>query len=199
MSEIRCFIAVEVDETAVLKRIVHVQKELMSSGAKLKMVEPKNLHFTLHFLGNIGEGRIAELEDVLQIVEGEAFDVELVGMGCFRPQRPRVIWIGCTEGGDQIVQHQKLLGRQLREHRFPAEKRKYSPHLTVARVRSGLNRIELMEIVQQHANQNFGKFHVKAIKLKKSTLTPKGPIYEDLVVNALNEPTEIVNNSEMED
>ncbi|MFW9830868.1 MAG: RNA 2',3'-cyclic phosphodiesterase [Candidatus Thorarchaeota archaeon] len=187
MTGIRCFIAVEVDDAAVMKRLIHTQKELLSSGAKLKLVSSENLHFTLHFLGNIDEGRIGELDELLHQVKGSPFELELVGTGCFRPQRPRVIWIGCTNGAEQMIQHQRFLGHRLREHGFPFEKRKYSPHLTIARVRSGVNRIELMDVVQKYADQNFGSFVVKSIKLKKSTLTPKGPIYEDLVVKTLSE------------
>jgi 2'-5' RNA ligase len=185
MAEIRCFIAVEVDDSDVVREISKIQQQLLSSGAKLKLVEPQNLHFTLHFLGNIDEERIPELANIIEQVKGQAFDVELIGVGCFRPQRPRVIWIGATTGAEQLIQHQKFLGRELRAHGFPSEKRKYSPHLTVLRVRSGLNREELMQMVDQYAAKEFGKFPVKAIKLKKSTLTPKGPIYEDLAMKEL--------------
>ena len=185
MVEIRSFIAVEVEDSDVIREIVKIQQDLVSSGAKLKLVEPQNLHFTLHFLGNIEEARILELDEILQSLQGSVFDVELVGLGCFRPQRPRVIWIGCTTGADELIQHQKALGRVLRAHGFPSEKRKYSPHLTVVRVRSGVNRDQLIDLVYQHAGKNFGKFQVNAIKLKKSTLTPKGPIYEDLSLKTL--------------
>jgi 2'-5' RNA ligase len=187
MATIRCFIAIEVEEPDILRQVNRIQQELQSTGAKLKVVEPQNLHFTLHFLGNIDESRIDALSEILQEIEGNTFDVELVGLGCFRPQRPRVIWIGCTTGSEHIIQHQKIIGRELRANRFPSEKRKYSPHLTVVRVRSGLNRDQLMEIVQRNENKEFGKFRVKSIKLKKSTLTPKGPIYEDLVVKTLDD------------
>ncbi len=187
MTEIRSFIAVEVNDSEVIRQIQKIQQDLLSSGAKLKLVEPQNLHFTLHFLGNIEEKRIPELAGILQKVKGTEFDVELVGLGCFRPQRPRVIWIGCKTGAEQLIQHQKFLGRELRLQGFPAEKRKYSPHLTVVRVRSGLNRDHLIKLVQQNANMEFGKFQVKDIKLKKSTLTPKGPIYEDLTVKTFDE------------
>lgn len=169
----------------VVRHITRIQQDLLSSGAKLKLVEPQNLHFTLHFLGNVDEQRIPELANILEKIEGNVFDVDLVGLGCFRPQRPRVIWIGCTTGADQLIQHQQAIGRKLRTHRFPSEKRKYSPHLTVVRVRSGVNRVQLMEIVNQHASKEFGRFQVKAIKLKKSTLTPKGPIYENLAIKTL--------------
>ena len=190
MVEIRCFIAIEVDDSDVIRQIARTQQELLSSGAKLKLVEPQNLHFTLHFLGNIDEQRISELTDVLEQQEGPVFDIALVGLGCFRPQRPRVIWIGCTTGANQLIQHQQAIGKQLRVHKFPYEKRKYSPHLTVARVRSGVNRLQLMEIVNQHTNKEFGRYQIKAIKLKKSTLTPKGPIYEDLAIKPLNPTSE---------
>ncbi|MFX1565046.1 MAG: RNA 2',3'-cyclic phosphodiesterase [Promethearchaeota archaeon] len=190
MAAIRCFIAIEVEDPDVLRQINRIQQELQSSGAKLKLVEPQNLHFTLHFLGNIDESRIDGLSEILQNIEGNVFEVELLGLGCFRPQRPRVIWIGCTGGSEQIIQHQKTIGRELRANRFPSEKRKYSPHLTVVRVRSSLKRDQLMEIVRQNENKDFGKFRVKSIKLKKSTLTPKGPIYEDLSVKSLNETKE---------
>lgn len=185
MAEIRCFIAVEVDDSGLIREISKIQQALLSSGAKLKIVEPQNLHFTLHFLGNIIEERIPELANIIEQVKGAVFEVELNGVGCFRPQRPRVIWIGATTGADQLIHHQKFLGRELRIQGFPSEKRSYSPHLTVLRVRSGLHREELMQMVQQYATKEFGKFLVKAIKLKKSILTPKGPIYEDLAVKEL--------------
>jgi 2'-5' RNA ligase len=187
MPEIRCFIAVEVDDATMIRNIQKVQRALLSSGARLKVVEPENLHFTLHFLGNTNEQRIPELTKLLNEVEGESFDVQLVGIGCFRPQRPRIIWIGCTKGSDQLTSHQKFLGNQLRAHRFPSEKRRYTPHLTIIRVRSGENRAQLMKLVDEYKDHNFGTFKAQAIKLKKSTLTPKGPIYDDLAVKQLNE------------
>ncbi|MFX0169176.1 MAG: RNA 2',3'-cyclic phosphodiesterase [Candidatus Hodarchaeota archaeon] len=186
MPELRAFVAVEVDDPDVLRNIQKKQRELASSRARLKLVEPENLHFTLHFLGNVDSDRIALLEEILQGIRGEPFDVELVGLGSFRPQRPRVVWIGCGIGADHLVQHQKFLGNQLRRNGFSVESRRYSPHLTIARVKSGENREQLMKVVQDHANYDFGKFQVTHIKLKKSTLTPRGPIYEDLAVKELN-------------
>ncbi len=183
MTKLRCFIAVEVNDPDVLENIQSVQQEFLSSGAKLKLVERENLHFTLHFLGDIDEARIPELANIFDEIEGEPFELELTGVGCFRPQRPRIIWVGCTTGADQLIRHQNFLGHQLRAHRFPSEQRKYSPHLTIIRVRRGDH---LGELIQQHANHAFGKLQVTAIKLKKSTLTPKGPIYEDLAVKQFN-------------
>jgi 2'-5' RNA ligase len=183
MTELRTFIAVEVDNPDVLRHIQKIQLELQTSRAKLKPVEPENLHFTLHFLGNIHIDRVPILEEILQTIQGKSFEVGLFGLGSFRPQRPRVIWIGCTTGADLLIQHQKVLGNQLRKNGFSVEKRKYSPHLTIARVKSGEYREELMALVRSHSNLDVGSFQVRAIKIKKSTLTPRGPKYEDLVVS----------------
>lgn len=187
MTNLRAFIAIEVNDPDVLRHIQKVQRELQASRARLKHVEPENLHFTLHFLGNIHTDRVAVLEEILEDLQGEPFEVSLVGLGSFRPQRPRVIWIGCSTGADLLVQYQKFLGSHLRRTGFPVEKRRYSPHLTIARVKSGEYREELMEVVRRHSNHEFGTFQVSAIKLKKSTLTPRGPIYEDLVIKKLEE------------
>ena len=187
MTDLRAFIAVEVDDPGVLRHIQKVQRELQASRAKLKHVEPENLHFTLHFLGNIPPDQVAVLENILGSLQGAPFEVELVGLGSFRPQRPRVIWIGCTIGAELLVQHQKFLGSQLKRNGFSVENRPYSPHLTITRVKSGEYREELMDLVRRRSNHDFGKFKVSAIKLKKSSLTPQGPIYEDLVVKELRD------------
>lgn len=189
MVELRCFIAVDVTDPIVGKQIQQIQQDLRATGAQLKPVAIENLHFTLHFLGNQDESRIPELISIIRELKGEPFELELVGLGCFRPSRPRIIWLGCTSGADQLIRYQKELGNQLRKGRFPAEKRQYSPHLTIARVRSGLNRSQLMKYVQQQANLQVGKLHIDSIKLKKSTLTPSGPIYEDLAANEFHKKT----------
>lgn len=188
MPGIRSFIAVDVDEEAVCERIHQAQLDLLATKAKLRIVAPHSLHFTLHFLGNVEETRISQLSEILQEIKEEPFSMELVGLGCFRPSRPRTIWVGVQTGAEPLIRIQKFLGIQLRANGFPIEKREYSPHLTVARVRSGLNRAQLMKLVQQHSNFQFGEIHIDSIRLKKSTLTPRGPIYEDLAVKQLDQP-----------
>jgi len=187
VTDLRAFIAIEINDPDVLRHIQKIQRELQASRAKLKHVESENLHFTLHFLGNIHTDQVTVLEEILNNLQGEPFEVGLVGLGSFRPQRPRVVWIGCSTGAELLVQYQKLLGDQLRKNGFSVDKRRYSPHLTIARVKSGEYREELMDLVRRHSNHDFGKFQVSAIKLKKSTLTPRGPIYEDLAVKEFRE------------
>jgi len=187
MTAIRSFIAVEVANEQILARIGSILQDLVATRADLKLVERENTHFTLHFLGNVDTSRLPELKSILQEIDVPTFDAQIQGLGCFSPNRPRVIWVGVTNGADQLIQIQGFLGARLREHRFSVEGRQFSPHLTVARVRSGANRGELLRVIDKNANLDFGLLHVTAVKLKKSTLTPRGPIYEDLEVKNLTE------------
>jgi 2'-5' RNA ligase len=185
MTAIRGFIAVEVADEQILAGIRTVLQDLAATGADLKPVELENMHFTLHFLGNVDTSRLSELQSILQEIGVPVFAVQIKGLGCFSPNRPRVVWVGVAKGAEKLIQIQGFLGARLREHRYPVEGRKYSPHLTVARVRSGANRAQLLRVIDKNANLDFGLLHVTAVKLKKSTLTPRGPIYEDLEVKSL--------------
>jgi 2'-5' RNA ligase len=187
MTGVRSFIAVEVANEQILARIGNILQDLVATRADLKPVEPENMHFTLHFLGDVDASRLPELQSILQEIDVPVFDAQLKGLGCFSPNRPRVVWVGVTTGADQLIQIQGFLGARLREQRFPVEGRKFSPHLTVARVRGGANRVQLLRVIDKNANLDFGLLHVTAVKLKKSTLTPRGPIYEDLEVKKLTE------------
>lgn len=186
MAGIRSFIAIDVKEELVLERIQRIQQDLHMTGANLKIVVPQNLHFTLHFLGSIESQLISQLQSIIQEIDIPAFEAELSGIGCFRPSRPRIIWIGVSKGDENFIQLQDLLAKRLREQQFHVERRKYSPHLTIARVRSGAQRIQLLQVLDQHANFEFGQIRVSAVRLKKSTLTPRGPIYEDIETKTLS-------------
>ncbi len=63
---------------------------------------------------------------------------------------------------------------------FKPESRGFSPHITLARVRSGRNRDDLVERLRGHTDDSFGGFLVERVKLKRSVLTPRGPVYSTL-------------------
>jgi 2'-5' RNA ligase len=66
---------------------------------------------------------------------------------------------------------------KLRQIGMTPDNKGFSPHLTIARVRSGRNKAELGNAVSKMKDLNFGKMPITCVRLKKSTLTPKGPIY----------------------
>jgi RNA 2',3'-cyclic 3'-phosphodiesterase len=185
----RLFIAADLDEgarAAVGGAIASVrrQAELDRQGSTrgVSWVDPRNLHLTLHFLGDLDESRLPLLRNAL----APALDLEpprigLGGWGVFPERGPaRVIWIGVTEGGRALASAHARLSDRLRSVGITPESRPFSPHLTVGRVKvpSG-----------QHWNRVVGgmpaapvcEWDLTACTLFESRLSPAGPAYRSLL------------------
>jgi len=178
---IRSFMAVELGDGEILSKITSLQRTLMQTGADLKIVEPQNIHVTLRFLGEIPASLVESVCEAMRQIKFQPFDLELEGLGCFPDyHRPNVVWVGMTRGEVELRSIFDQLEPKLRKLGFPPDRKGFSPHLTIARVRSGRNRQKLVEAVEALKDQSLGSITVRKVKLKKSVLTPKGPIYTTL-------------------
>jgi len=178
---IRSFLAFDLENETVRKRLAAVQKLLVQTGADLKLVEPQNIHMTIRFLGDIAPNMVEKVFEEMQKVQFAPFDVRISGLGVFPDLRyPRVVWAGITEGADQLKNVFSQLEPQLRGLGFAPDPKGFSPHLTIARVKSGKNKAQLADFVTKNASYDFGAVRAECLRLKKSDLTPKGPIYSTL-------------------
>ncbi len=179
--KIRSFIAVDVTDSAVLQRITDCQMELARTGADLKLVEPENIHGTLRFLGEVQAPLLDQVKNELAQLAFQPFAVELRGVGAFpNPRRPNVVWVGITKGGEELQGIFSRLEPRLRGLGFPADRKGFSPHITISRVKSGRNRDALYSSIMDLSDKEFGSMMVDSIRLKKSILTPKGPVYSTI-------------------
>ncbi|GAB4305002.1 MAG: RNA 2',3'-cyclic phosphodiesterase [Promethearchaeota archaeon] len=181
----RAFVAVEVDDHDVLQRLAAVQDAFSGMALRLRPVALENVHLTLKFLGQVDDGLLPGLWRAL---EGEVngadplssgFDVELGGVGQFKYS---VLWVGVGEGREQLAEVQRQVEAVTRRFGFPPENRRFKPHLTIARVKfvpRDLKR-EWMDRVNALREEPVGRVHVKRVELKKSVLTPAGPVYSTL-------------------
>jgi len=177
----RCFIAVDVPEE-VKEKIRQVQQEF--AGFDAKLVEKENLHFTLKFLGEINEEEIKSVSEKLSALANNfpPFSVLLSGMGAFPSlSYIRVVWIAAI--ADDFANLHKAVAETL-ENAGKSEKEAV-PHLTIARIRSARDKEIMARIIKRYEKESFGSMQVDKISLKKSTLTPRGPIYEDIKVYEL--------------
>jgi 2'-5' RNA ligase len=99
--------------------------------------------------------------------------------------RPRVLWIGVSQGAEQLVRLAYVVREAVDKFAEHEEDREFTPHLTIGRIKSGRNVEKLRELVTRYRGVEFGVVTVDKIKLKKSVLTPRGPIYSDLFVQPL--------------
>ncbi len=183
MSSIRAFVAVDIDEGDVVERVVDVQRTIAKVGADVKFVEPNNLHITLRFMGEISPRNLDLAKKALSGLRYQRFRVRLTGLGAFPSvSSPRVLWIGISEGVEQLRELRGLVEGAVGRYAAHREEREFSPHLTIGRVRGPGNRNRLVDVLRQLAGAEFGVQPIDSVKLKRSTLTPRGPIYEDILV-----------------
>ena len=173
----RTFVAIEVNNNNVLNSIHQIQSEL---NIKAKPVELHNMHFTVQFLGEVSEEMVRKISDALNGIEFSTFSITFTGIVAFpKPNSPRVIWIGVNDGINELEKLAETVRAKLSDLGFNPDK-KFKPHVTIFRVK---NKIEgISGKLEKFSSYNFGKQTVSEIKLKKSDLTPNGPIYTDLLV-----------------
>ena len=183
MSEerMRSFIAVEVSDKEVMGRILTFQKAIADTNADLKLVEAENIHITLRFLGEIPASMVEKISGGLKKIQFSPFEVEFREVGVFPSlRRINVVWIGIHSGVIELIDIFNQIESRLKELGFRPDARGFRPHVTVARVRSARNKERLAEVILGMRDEKFGTMLVDSVKLKKSILTPKGPIYSTL-------------------
>ena len=178
---VRCFMAVECDDEQVLSGFREVGARLRATGADLKLVETENVHLTLKFLGEIPEARAREVAETVKEIRFQPFSFKVEEVGVFpSTSRPNVVWAGITDGVTELAAVFEDLDTRLSRLGFERERRRFSPHLTICRVRSGRNRDQLAAELAELSDMVFGSVKVDRVTLKKSVLTRQGPVYSTL-------------------
>jgi len=184
---LRAFLSYDISDPTFLEKVGQLQSELKRTGADLKFVNPDIMHFTIRFLGEIEEPDKNQIVEALRgKVENFELDLSFRGLGSFPDERRiSVIWIGIDPASAAILEKQAneinklLLNVPLLKNEKPQE---FSPHVTIARVRTGRNKEDLQNFLRAHRNDEFGSSRIKHLRLKLSQLTPAGPEYSDLHV-----------------
>ncbi|MEM2921246.1 MAG: RNA 2',3'-cyclic phosphodiesterase, partial [Candidatus Bathyarchaeia archaeon] len=131
-SLLRLFISIDVPDGEVKEKITEFQRTLIQTGADLKLVEPENIHITLRFLGDTEISVAEKLKSELETIRFSPFKVVLREVGTFPDlNRINVVWIGISEGNLALIDLWNKVNRSLTNCGIPADKRGFSPHLTV--------------------------------------------------------------------
>jgi 2'-5' RNA ligase len=182
MSEsIRSFLSFDIDSPAVRNKLAKTQALVVQTGADVKLVETENIHVTMRFLGDVSSGIVEKVFEEMKSIQFAPFNVQLKGVGVFPSlSYPRVVWAGITEGTNQLRGIFEQLEPRLRGLGLAADEHGFSPHLTIARVRSGRNKAQLADFVRQNMDLDFGTIRAECLRLKRSVLSPRGPTYSTL-------------------
>ncbi len=191
MEQLRSFIAIELTDE-VKRRLRELQAQFKAgSSAPVKWVEPNNIHLTLKFLGNVAADRIDEIAAAMtEAVRGTSpFKLEVTELGVFpNPRRVQIVWVGLGGEVEKLANLQQRIESSLKKLGFPPENRRFTPHLTLARLRDRTTpqeRERLGQLIAETELETAQSFVVDSVKLMKSQLTPEGPIYTCLSSAAL--------------
>jgi RNA 2',3'-cyclic 3'-phosphodiesterase len=186
MTSERLFIAADVAEAqhdSVHELLDGLKKGVQFTKAHPKWVALGSMHLTVKFLGDVEpEAKEQIVASVDKALEGsKAFDFSLMGLGVFpNTKQPRVMWLGVDAGREKLIGLAEGVQSALTPLGFAPEKRKYHPHLTLARIKSlrGVN--ALMDVMQSHRKVFCGKAPLDHLTLYKSELYPDGARYTAL-------------------
>jgi len=150
------------------------------SDFNLKFVNPELVHITLKFLGDVEESRIPLISAALDSILCEPFEARVGGLGTFpKPSNPKVLWLGAV--GNFRALHEDV-ENLLEPFKFEKDNREFTAHATLARVKF-LKKDKINAFINtltELKDIELGSMCVNKVLLKKSTLTPEGPIYETL-------------------
>lgn len=179
----RTFIAIEMDES-LQRYLGGINHQMAQELPDLRWVDPAGIHLTLAFLGELTDEQVAK---AIQSAEAAAqqvspFEYRLSGLGIFgSPRQPRVIWMGIEEPSGKLDQLHRALNRELRQRRFEVDKRPFSPHLTLSRVKAPLNPDEqqcLQRLLASKQTLPSSPLHrVRHLSVMKSELSRTGAKY----------------------
>ncbi len=170
----RLFVGVPVSDE-VRKRVKSIYENLKETGADLKFVSLENLHLTVKFLGDVEEGRIPSIIKILNALQQKKFTISLKNVGVFPSfDRIKVIWIGME--GKEFLPLMRGVNEKL-DYIRKENRQEEVPHLTVARVKSGRNKEQLLRVLREVGATEFGQMILDKVVLYESELKPNGPIY----------------------
>ena len=174
---VRAFVALELS-SEIKEQLRTAQDVLRGCQARLTFVEPALIHITAKFLGEVTEEKIPAVLDALSRVQFAPFLATAHKITVNNPSRPHTVWCAIEDTGDS-GQVFKRIEDALLPLGFARETRRFTPHATVARVK--YPDPSLFAAIGQLSDRKYGRCMISGMKLKKSTLTPQGPVYEDLL------------------
>jgi 2'-5' RNA ligase len=180
---IRTFICIELPDD-LTKKIGDIQAQLKHHSAGISWVRPQNIHLTLKFLGDVEEPRLSDIATAMEEMAAQhsPFTLFPEGQGVFpHTKGPRVFWLGIREDTGTLAQLQQAVEDRLEAIGFAKEKRAFTPHLTIGRVRPYRKPKELTTAFMALAF-SADPFEVDHLTIMRSDLKPTGAVYTPLQV-----------------
>lgn len=189
---LRLFISINFSR-GLAERIKETVRRLREELPGVRWVRPENFHITLKFLGDVSEEQVPRIQKAIAEVarERSPLKIRLKDTGVFPSgRRPRVVWLGIDEGSEDITALARALEKTLAPLGFRPEKRNFTPHLTLGRIKDGKSGRKAAKLFRGKftalpEENSPGGEKVDMVSLMKSRLTPQGAIHEEISAHRL--------------
>ncbi len=180
----RTFIALELNE-ALQSHLTGVIHQVAPLLPRVRWVDPSGIHLTLAFLGELDDAQLERAIEAATLVarQVQPFTYHLTRLDIFgSPRQPRVVWMGIEERSGSLARLHSLLAQELAHQGFETDKRPFSPHLTLARIKSPLAPDELQRLQELLVGKQSGivsphRYNVQYVSVMKSELLRSGVHY----------------------
>ncbi len=177
----RAFIAIDIPEEIKAAMSVWLQER-----PGIRKAAPENIHLTISFLGSITEKQAKEVARIIDSLQQRCFSISFQGTGSFVNGDHGVIYADIAEGRDTLKSLSSIIEEGLKKIHIHTEWREFTPHVTVARAKAVEGeRLRVERLPKADKTKSFGSFLCTEVKLKKSTLTERGPIHDDIFIKRL--------------
>ena len=176
---LRVFLALNLDEP-IKSQLLRLQNRLDKIGADVRWGKAEQIHLTVKFLGEITDQMAADVCRLCQNIsaEFEPFEFGVRSAGCFANHgRPRVLWVGVEDPSGSVRRLNERIEKTLAPLGLRRERRVFKPHVTLGRVRSATNALDLRAEVVKGTNFEAGVAQTSEITIYASELGPDGPIH----------------------
>ncbi len=174
----RAFIAIDL-EPEIKESLRSLVRDLRATRADIRWVSGEGMHLTLKFLGPIDETQTLWVKEILKDIAAHhhAFPLLVKGTGAFPSEMsPRVLWVGFA-AEPELLAIQDDIDTALEAKGFEKEKRAFTPHLTLGRVKGPERVAKAMSELVKHREKSFGAMTVRKVALFESLLHPEGAEY----------------------
>ncbi len=176
---IRAFIAVSLPEEIVFF-LKHMQSAIKKRKFRASFVKPDTIHITLKFIGNIEEHDITKIVQLMEdtAIINNPFSLSTGGVGVFPSiKSARIIWAGIKGDTDKLAKMHRDLEKHCEIAGFPSERKRFSPHITLARIKSCPNPANTLRLIHELQYDISPSFKCNEIHLFKSELKHSGAVH----------------------
>jgi 2'-5' RNA ligase len=178
----RCFVAIELADE-IKKELLALQGRNAALDRAVRWVSPEQMHLTLKFLGEVPDANLPAVCEAMASVASKYSPITFAvrGVGCFPPGGAvRIFWVGVEEPTGTLGRLRNACEDAFASLGFAPERRSYTPHLTLGRVKDPESSLQIREAARREGGFDAGRQRAEQIMLFQSILSPQGSTYVPL-------------------